>query len=68
MELGFTIKFCCNHVAYVYSFYIMVSKNDVTVESVGDSNDKLACDASVNMVTNNSNVRNIHVLDVINNC
>jgi hypothetical protein len=46
----------------------MVSKNDVTVESVGNINDELACDASVNTVTNNSNVGNIHLLDVINNC
>ncbi len=68
MELGFTIRFCCNPIVYVYGFYIMVSKNDVTVESVGNINDELACDASVNTVTNNSNVGNIHLLDVINNC
>jgi hypothetical protein len=46
----------------------MVSKNDLTIESVDNINDKLACDASVNMVTNNSNVGNIHLLDVITNC
>jgi len=34
----------------------MVSKNDVIVESVGNINDKLVCDASIYMVTNNSNV------------
>ncbi len=68
MELGFTITFCCNHVVYVFGFYIMVSKNDVTIENVANINDKLACDASIGMVTNNSNVGNIHLLDVINNC
>ncbi len=56
MELGFTIRFCCIHVVYVFGFYIMVSKNDVIVESVGNINDKLVCDASIYMVTNNSNV------------
>jgi hypothetical protein len=46
----------------------MVSKNDVIVESVGDINDKLVCDGSIYMVTNNSNVGNIHLFNVINNC
>jgi len=68
VELGFTTKFYYNLVVYVYGFYIMVSKNDVIVGSVGNINDNLACDASVDMVTNNSNVGNIHLLDVINNC
>jgi hypothetical protein len=68
VELGFTIKFYYNLVVYVYGFYIMVSKNDVIIESVGDINDNLVYDASVDMVTNNSNVGNIHLLDVINNC